>query len=186
MEFSTCFYGERLKSTLMLNRGIRRLYMVALGADTKQVQVLRRYFIQILSTDYFIRGHRRDIQIQKTGTSTELSCQVQCFCNGVYFATTGVSTLPLACTLPPCSIKFLWFLNGRRGNFLSLSPRVTVPEYCILRVGGYTKLGTSRSLKMPRATPGAKVLKNSEILKNCPRHSLRRSLRAMPGGVASG
>ncbi|KRY80413.1 hypothetical protein T4D_15309, partial [Trichinella pseudospiralis] len=31
----------RLKSTLMLNRGIRRLYMVALGADTKQVQVLR-------------------------------------------------------------------------------------------------------------------------------------------------
>ncbi|KRY65938.1 hypothetical protein T4A_13227 [Trichinella pseudospiralis] len=97
---------------------------------------------------------------------------------GVYFATTGVSTLPLACTLPPCS-KVSMKVSER-------SQRVTVPEYCILRVGGYMKLGTSRSLKMPRATPGAKVLKNSEILKNCPRHSPRRSLRAMPGGVASG
>ncbi|KRY81042.1 hypothetical protein T4D_184 [Trichinella pseudospiralis] len=32
---------------------------------------------QILGTGYFIMGHRRDIQIQKTNTSTELSCQ--CF-----------------------------------------------------------------------------------------------------------
>ncbi|KRZ13966.1 hypothetical protein T11_1956 [Trichinella zimbabwensis] len=41
----------------------------------------------------------------------------------------------------------------------------------------------------PGATPGAKIPKNSKILKNCPRHSLRRSLRAnknlhIPSGYA--
>ncbi|KRY81047.1 hypothetical protein T4D_4768 [Trichinella pseudospiralis] len=219
----------RLKSTLMLNRGIRRLYMVALLAvfysHTKQVQVLRRYFIQILGTGYFIMGHRRDIQIQKTNTSTELSCQ--CFLWNVQPA--GTMLLHMIMMI----YGKLWSLFCHHRSFYpasglhpaTLQPkvsmkvsersqRVTVPEYCILRVGGYTKLGTSRSLKMylqrwislrqrprrspkalkiyickfsiawgannPRATPGAKVLKNSEILKNCPRHSLRRSLRATP------
>ncbi|KRY83555.1 hypothetical protein T4D_7370 [Trichinella pseudospiralis] len=92
MEFSTCFYGERLKSTLMLNRGIRRLYMVALGADTGY------------------RSFYHGSQMGYSDTENRL-------------------------------------LNGRRG-ILSLSPRVTVTEYCIIRLGGYTKLGTSRSLKM--------------------------------------
>ncbi|KRZ09310.1 hypothetical protein T4C_11069 [Trichinella pseudospiralis] len=44
-------------------------------------------------------------------------------------------------------------------------------------------LSTASYASVPRATPGAKVLKNSEILKNCPRHSPRRSLRAMPGAL---
>ncbi|KRZ01157.1 hypothetical protein T4B_2542 [Trichinella pseudospiralis] len=105
--------SERLKSTLMLNRGIRRLYMVALGAVlfVERTTCWYNAFVILLLLMIY-----------------------------VYFATTGVSTLPLACTLPPCS-KVSMKVSER-------SQRVTVPEYCILRVGGYMKLGTSRSLKM--------------------------------------
>ncbi|KRY90696.1 hypothetical protein T4D_6225 [Trichinella pseudospiralis] len=45
------FTVNKLKSTLMLNHGIRRLFMVALGADTKQethcVRVAESYILHV-------------------------------------------------------------------------------------------------------------------------------------------
>ncbi|KRX92702.1 hypothetical protein T4E_6758 [Trichinella pseudospiralis] len=86
-------------------------------------------------------GHRRDIQIQKTAFSA--------FC-GTYNL---LFTLP-----PPEFLPCLWPAPCTLQHKVSMkvserSQRVTVPEYCILRVGGYTKLGTSRSLKMVHQVP---------------------------------
>ncbi|KRY96381.1 hypothetical protein T4C_13160 [Trichinella pseudospiralis] len=62
---------------------------------------------------------------------------------GVYFATTGVSTLPLACTLPPCSKVSMKVSERSQSSRISgkcFSGNVLIEELLFLSTASYASV----------------------------------------------